>query len=58
VESDSALSLRHEEIFQGLLCRLLGHEAGVGVIATFLMTAGNPQIMRGLPEPPECCIMI
>src|SRR5262249_49987324 len=51
MERDSALSLRHEETLQGLVCRLLGHEAGIGVIAAFLMTAGNLKSLAASVSP-------
>ena len=56
VQRDGALPLPHEEGFEGFLRRLLGHETGVGIVGTLVVTAGNPQVVLGLAQPALRCI--
>jgi hypothetical protein len=42
VQRDGALTLPHEEGFEGFLRCLLSHKTRVGIVGALVVTAGNP----------------
>ncbi len=51
VNRDRPLAPRQQEAFEGFLTRLLGHEAGVGVIPVSLELSCNTEVVLSLAEP-------